>query len=350
MAFRDVIGHRRLIGLLTRSIREQSLPPSLIFAGPDGIGKRLVAISAAQALNCTAVHGGAVGHGGPGRPGRPVDDAACGVCSACTRIARGVHPDVLLIEPGDNGSIKIDEVREIVERVAYRPFEGRRRVVIINEADTLVPAAQNALLKTLEEPPSASVFMLLTSKPDALLATVRSRCPRLRFRPLDTDDVAAALMKHGKSEPEARAAAALSGGSVGAALEAAGDDLVDARDAAMRVLAQAAASDDPRRKIDGAKELLALATKSGAGGMKDREQVAVHLRAMSSLVRDVALLSAGGDAGTLANADVRPALERLTAFRGQRGVDAFAAIDRALAALDRNAGVKIVADWLVLQL
>jgi hypothetical protein len=84
--------------------------------------------------------------------------------------------------------------------------------------------------------------------------------------------------------------------------------------------------------------------------MKDRDHVAVQLRAMSSLVRDVELLSAGGDAGALANADVRPALERLTAFRGQRGVEAFAAIDRALAALDRNAGVKIVADWLVLQL
>jgi DNA polymerase-3 subunit delta' len=334
MPFRDVIGHRRLIGLLARSIREQSLPPSLIFAGPDGVGKRLVALAAAQALNCLA------------NTRSDGDQAACGVCSACTRIARGVHPDVMLIEPGDNGSIKIDQVREIVERVAYRPFEGRRRVVIINEADTLVPQAQNALLKTLEEPPSGSVFMLLTSKPDSLLATVRSRCPRLRFRPLDTDDVAAALVKHGKSEPEARAAAATSGGSVGAALEAAGADLVDARDAAVRVLAHAAASDDPRRKIAAAEELV----PTGSTGMKARDHVAMHLRAMSSIVRDVELLSAGGDAGTLANADVRPALERLTAFRGRRGVEAFAAIDRALAALDRNAGVKIVADWLVLQL
>src|SRR5665213_3322162 len=202
MPFKDVIGHRRLVGLLTRSIREQSLPPSLIFAGPDGIGKRLVAVSAAQELNCLQNAG---------------DKAtACGVCPACTRIARGVHPDVMLIEPGDNGSIKIEQVRDIVERVAYRPFEGRRRVVIINEADTLVHQAQNALLKTLEEPPSGSVFMLITSKPDALLATVRSRCPRLRFRPLDADDVAAVLVKHGKSESEAHAAAATSGGSVGA--------------------------------------------------------------------------------------------------------------------------------------
>ena len=140
-------------------------------------------------------------------------------------------------------------MRDVIDRAAYRPFEGRRRVVIIDEADALVPPAQNALLKTLEEPPSASVFMLVTSRPDALLPTVRSRCPRLRFRPLDADDVAAVLMQRGRSEAEARAMAATADGSVGRALEASAGDLVDARDVAVRVLAQAAASDDPRRRI-----------------------------------------------------------------------------------------------------
>src|SRR5438046_4527684 len=96
---------------------------------------------------------------------------SCGTCAACTRIARGVHPDVLVLEPGDTGSIKIEQVREVVDRAAYRPFEGRRRVVVIDEADALVPAAQNALLKTLEEPPSMSVFVLVTARPDALLPT-----------------------------------------------------------------------------------------------------------------------------------------------------------------------------------
>ncbi|MEI7992665.1 MAG: DEAD/DEAH box helicase, partial [Actinomycetota bacterium] len=107
--------------------------------------------------------------------------AQCGRCPVCTRIARGVHPDVLLIKPGDNGSIKIEQVRDLIERAAYRPFEGKRRVVIIDEADTLMAAAQNALLKTLEEPPSSSMFVLVTARPDALLGTVRSRCIQLRF-------------------------------------------------------------------------------------------------------------------------------------------------------------------------
>src|SRR5712692_2988036 len=200
MPFRDVIGHRRLVGLLSRSVRHETLPPSLIFAGPDGVGKRLAAIATAQALNCIA--------------GDDLSDA-CGVCAACSRIARGIHPEVLVVEPGENGSIKIEQVREIVDRAAYRPFEGRRRVVIIDEADALVAPAQNALLKTLEEPPPSSVLILVTSRPDVLLPTVRSRCPQLRFRQLGAHDIAAALVARGHAETEARVIAATADGSIG---------------------------------------------------------------------------------------------------------------------------------------
>jgi DNA polymerase-3 subunit delta' len=235
----------------------------------------------------------------------------------------------------------------VIERSGYRPFEGRRRVVIVDEADALVVGAQNALLKTLEEPPSASVFILVTSRPDALLITVRSRCPRLRFRPLDADDVARVLKARGHSDTEARTVAASAEGSIGRALEASADDLVEAREVAVRVLMQAATSDDPRRRIEAAKELVA---KTGAGGATDREQLAVHLRAMSSVLRDVELLAADGDRRALANADLGAALDRLSSYRGDRGIQAFEAVDKALVALDRNAGVKIVADWVVLNL
>ncbi len=94
--------------------------------------------------------------------------------AACTRTSSS-------IEPGETGSIKVDQVREAIDRTAYRPFEGRRRVVIVDDADAMQLEAQNALLKTLEEPPSASMFVLVTSRPDVLLPTVRSRCQRLRF-------------------------------------------------------------------------------------------------------------------------------------------------------------------------
>jgi hypothetical protein len=170
----------------------------------------------------------------------------------------------------------------------------------------------------------------------------------LQFRALDPGEIARLLVKSGRTEAEARTLAANANGSLGTALQSRAGDLVDARDRALRVLAQAAAGDDPRRRIDLAKDLLET---TGAGGAKDRDQLANHLRAMSSVLRDIELLSMGHDElAPLANADVRPALDRLGAFRGQRGLDAFAAVDRALVALDRNAGVKLVADWLVLQL
>ncbi|MEQ1731808.1 MAG: hypothetical protein ABL982_25830, partial [Vicinamibacterales bacterium] len=188
MPFRTIIGHRKLIALLSRSIGRESLPPSLIFAGPSGVGKRMAALATAQALNCLApITSG---------PADSPDVDACGTCAACTRIVRGIHPDVLMIEPNDKGNIKIDPVREAIRQSGYRPFEGRRRVTIIESADGLDATGQNALLKVLEEPPASSVFILVTALPDTLLVTVRSRCPLLRFRALATDDVVSALQQH----------------------------------------------------------------------------------------------------------------------------------------------------------
>src|SRR4051812_28422227 len=152
MPFRD-LGHRRLAALLARSVARDSLPPSLIFSGPAGPDMRETALAIAQAIYCLAP----VGKGD--------DRDACGTCAACTRIARGVHPDVLVIEPGDNGSIKVDQIREAIDRAGFRPFEGRRRAVIIDQADTMMPGAQSALLKTLEEPPPSSIFILVTARP-----------------------------------------------------------------------------------------------------------------------------------------------------------------------------------------
>jgi DNA polymerase-3 subunit delta' len=307
MPFSDAIdsgaraGNRRLIALLARSVHRGMLPQSLIFSGPAGAGKRQTAVATAQAINCLSPRG----------EGESYD--ACGTCAACTRIAQGMHPDVVIVEPGDSGSIKIEPIREVIKAAGYRPFEGRRRVVIINEADAMAASPQNALLKILEEPPPSSVFILVTARPDMLLPTVQSRCQRVRFQ----------LVEQG-------------------ALDA------DVVEVARRVLELAAASDEPRQRIEAAKELL---VNTGAGGREDREQLASHLHAMASLIRDVELLSSRGASAGLANPGVRPEIERLTkAYRGKRGLSAFESVDRALAALNSNASVKIVADWLVLKL
>jgi DNA polymerase-3 subunit delta' len=252
---------------------------------------------------------------------------------------------VLVVEPGDSGSIKIEQVRDVIDRAGYRPFEGRRRVVIIDQADALGANAQDAILKTLEEPPSASVFVLVTDRPDMLLPTVRSRCQRLRFGPLSPGDVAAVLVRdHEMSAAEAHAAAAAAGGSIGRALDGSAEDAIDARDAAAALLKGAAATLDPLRRLQGAKALVGT-------GTADRDELARRLLAMSSLIRDLGLLQSQADDRTLANADLKPQLQSLLrSFDGDRTLQAFSVVDRALWALDRNASPKIVADWLALNI
>jgi DNA polymerase-3 subunit delta' len=341
MPFRDVTGHRTLLALLSRSIAADRLPPSLIFSGPFGVGKRLVAVATAQALNCLRPRLDEADPGGV----RAVD--ACGTCAACRRIARGVHPDVVAVEPNDKGNIRIDTIRDVIDRAAYRPFEGRRRVSIIDQAEALEAGAQNALLKVLEEPPSGSVFLLVTSMPDLLLPTVLSRCPQLRFKPLAAADVVSALVAKGRSGPDIHAVAALANGSIGQALEATSDELNAARHVAAHVLLEAVASDDARRRIEAAKQLV---VRTGGPASSERDQLAVHLRAMSSLIRDASMLALCGDRSILANPDLDATLARLASFAGDRGRRAFEAVDQALAALDRYTNAKLVADWLVLRL
>jgi DNA polymerase-3 subunit delta' len=337
VAFREIAGHAHLLGLIAAASKRGTLPPSVIFDGPEGVGKRTAAAALAQAINCPQ----------PVR-GVEIDGAdACGVCASCKRIARGVHADVLVIEPGDTGTIKVDQVREAIDRAAYRPFEGRRRVVIVDVADAMVPEAQNALLKTLEEPPAGSMFVLVTARPDMLLPTVRSRCQRLRFGRLSPGDVAGVLIQaHGYEPAAAHAAASAADGSIGAALEGASGEFTDARDAAVQLLASAAGSTDPRRRLDAAKALGA----AGRGSV-DRDGLGRRLRALASMIRDLGALRASVDERSLANADIKAQLSGLLkAFDSERTLRAFAAVERALAALDRNASPKIVADWIAFQL
>ncbi len=334
MAFREIAGNRHLLDLVAGAASRGTLPPSLIFAGPAGVGKRMTAVALAQLMNCL-------------QPDTFDRLDACGACAACKRIARNVHADVLMIEPGDTGAIKIDQVRDAIERSAYRPFEGRRRVVIVNDAEALNAEAQNALLKTLEEPPTASTFTLVTARPDMLLPTVLSRCQRLRFGRLSPADVADVLMRnHEYSETDAHAAASLSDGSVGRALEGGTDEVVDAREAATELLEAVATTSDPWRRLGGAKALA-----GGARGGSDRGELARRLYALSSIIRDLTVLLSRADERSLANTDLRARLERLQrSFDRDRALRAFSAIDRALAALDRNASPKIVADWLAFQI
>jgi len=182
----------------------------------------------------------------------------------------------------------------------------------------------------------------VTSRPDVLLPTVRSRCQRVRFGPLSPSEIAAVLVRDHEVLPaDARAAAAAADGSVARALERDVENATTARDAAAQLLASAASTADPRRRLDAAKAMSA--------GAAERDALAERLHALSSLLRDIGALHSGVGDEALANADLKKALASASrAFDVDRAVAAFAAVDRAIAALERNASPKIVADWIAL--
>ena len=340
MTLREIIGHRRLTTLIARAIERESLPPTLLFAGPSGVGKWAVARATAQAVDCTEQV----------KPAGELAIDACGKCRACDRIARGVHVDVVMLEPDDRASIKIDPVREMLSKIGFRPFEGRRRVVLIREADSLEPESQNALLKSLEEPPPGTMFILTTAIPGALLPTVRSRCMRLRFGRLTAGEVAAGLTRdHEYTDSEAREAAPLADGSLGQALALIDNDLTMFRELAMGLLRNSAGRADTQSRVQAAST---LHTGSGASKKeRTREDVAIVLRLMASMLRDLEAINAGADRAVLANPLLTGDLEALArAYSGDRARAAFGAVDRALIALERNAGTKVVTEWLAVQM
>jgi DNA polymerase-3 subunit delta' len=287
VSFDSVVGHERVRALLARSIRAGRLPPALLLTGPDGVGKRALALAAARALVCET------GRGDP-----------CETCSACSRAARGLHPDVFLIEP-ETATIKIEQVRDMAREVLALPFEGRARGFVVDEAHVMTEQASNALLKSLEEPPATSHVFLVTASPQALLPTIRSRCQTLRFGPLPSALLESYLRERaGLSPEEARLRAALSGGSIASALAFDSEAYRTSRNDLLALLERAGR--------DGALERMEAAQR-----LADVEDPALALTTLRALLRDALLLRSGAAPGSLLNADVEARL--LAVARGPLG-------------------------------
>lgn len=213
MSFQNISGHTKEIRVLKNAIQSNRVAHSYLFAGPEGVGKRLAALAFAAALNC--VEG---------------DGDSCGACGDCALMANGTHPNLMEIWPSDkdgerspDGLIRIDRIRDVQNAVKYRVDRGKK-AVIVDSADRMMPAAANAFLKTLEEPPADTVIILITSRPADLLPTILSRCQRVNFRPLSAEEISSFLAgETGVSDDDARAAARLSGGSVSKALSLIGE-------------------------------------------------------------------------------------------------------------------------------
>src|SRR5215207_4892433 len=205
---------------LQEAIRGERIGHAYLLSGPTGVGKAATARAFAQALCCTDIE----------RSDRSVP---CGLCRACRNVQRGAHPDVetfsldgqamLADKPGRGSTITIDTVRRLRSSGALFPLESDRRILIVDDAETLLEPAQQALLKTLEEPPQGVTLMLLADEPDVLLETIRSRCQEVALRPIPQAAVAQALQRRGIDDSLATEAAELSRGCAGWAVAAVAD-------------------------------------------------------------------------------------------------------------------------------
>ena len=201
--FESILGQDGPIRIITRLLKKGKMPHAFIFTGIEGVGKRMAALALAMAANCTAL------------PDQSNEDAkwACGVCRSCRKILSGSHPDLLIVAP-DGPMIKIDQIRKLIQTLSLKPFEAKTRVVIIQESHTMNPAASNALLKVLEEPPNHTVLILTALQTSDLLPTIVSRCRQIRFNPLSQQTIQFLLEKNCRlSTDQAAMIAAMAGGS-----------------------------------------------------------------------------------------------------------------------------------------
>jgi DNA polymerase-3 subunit delta' len=290
MALHDVKGQDRAVGALTAALAKRCVHHAWLFHGPEGVGKELAAVGLAQALTC---------------PDRPFE--GCGACSSCRRVETRNHPDVTWVMPEEemvrrglagrsdfsatpSREIKIEQVRKLQERLAFRALEAPHKVAMLITAHAMNTNAQNALLKTLEEPPRDTVLILVSSAPDRLLPTIRSRCARAPFGPLP-EAFLAERVKAARTCDDATAAmvAAMAGGSLSRALAFDPDTLAKRRSIIERF--EALGPKDARGWLE-------LAETLG----EDRVTAEAALDVLQVWLRDVAVAQAG--AGRLVNEDL----------------------------------------------
>jgi len=330
MPFAEIIAQERALSSLRAALRRGTLHHAYLFSGPEGIGKARAARLLAQAANCEAGTGGPAGY----------REDPCGKCGPCHKIATGIHPDVTVLSEeramvkagrweaksgrAPSRDIVVDQVRDLVDhRLSLRRYEGRRRFVVIDPADAMNPQAQNALLKTLEEPPDDTTLVLVASAADSLLPTIRSRCLRVPFGPIPADEIVRRLEAEGHAPDRARLAAALCGGSLGKALALDDEELGERREVLERVAALR--PDDPMGWLELAR----------AGGEK-REETEALCELLLVWLRDVAVAQAGGDGLALLDlsASTRRVADSVSPAEALRRRDE---VGRTLAMLRQNA-------------
>ena len=322
MTFGALVGHDRAVRLLRGAAASGRPAHAYLVSGASGLGKRTLAGAFTASLLCDA----------------PVDGEPCGRCAQCTRVASGTHPDVLVVRrEAERRDIRTEQARELTRWFVLRPLMAARKVAIVEDAECLNEHGQNALLKTLEEPPGASVLVLLASEESLLLPTVRSRCQRIRLEPLSPDSIERILADRGVAADVHATVVPRAEGSPGRALALAAEPNDEAR---RRMLAQLAALDRAS-----AADLSATAQALG------RDDVGVALETAVSWYRDVLDVAAGGPEAPVRNvelaAPVRAAARRAGVERTLRALET---VCDTIRAIDRNANRTLALETMLLAL
>lgn len=290
MPFRDVCGQDRAVRLLRSAWAGGRLAQAYCFTGPPGVGKRTTAVALAQAVKCLSPVATPAGGEGPD---------ACGACRACTLIAAGQHPDVTLIAPEEKTVITIDQIRGVAARASLRAHAGTVKVWILDPAHEMQEPAANAFLKTLEEPPAGSLFILVTTGFSALLPTIRSRCQEVRFVPLAAEHLRTVLTRHGRNAEDAAVAVAAAGGSAERALAMNAPEVWAARTQLVEEVWSA---------LDDLPTLLDRAERLG----RDRGALEDALDSLLAFTRDASVAGIGPSGASLLSAERRAEVLRVT--------------------------------------
>ncbi len=322
MPFSDIYGHEKQVMILRQFLAAGRIPHALLLHGIPGTGKLKVAITLAQALNCLD---------------ETIHDDACGQCIACRKIERGNHPDLFFVKP-EGQFIRIAKIREIQEKMLFKPMEARVQMFIMTDADRMNSEAANALLKTLEEPLSKNIIILTTARLYQLPLTIVSRCQQLRFNPLPKDRVTAYLVKvRGLAVDLAEEIALLSGGSIGKA--------------------EKMQSQSEKSKQE---ELLALFLKKPSAARlgsfterfgQEKEEIVDNLLFWKSLLRDVLVYKTSHADDLLINAFGREAISCYAGRTEEKTIlKQIDLLDKTIWAIEHNANKQLTLDTLLIKI
>jgi DNA polymerase-3 subunit delta' len=320
MTFDQILGHEHQKEILRRGLVNGRIAHAYLFSGPDGIGKRLMAMALARAIVC-------------------LEQRGCGHCQACRKIDHQNHPDLHILEP-DGSSIKIEQVRALQRDLSLKPLEASRKICMIEQAETMTVGAANALLKTLEEPRGDTLLILLTAQPNRLLETIRSRCQPLPFTRHPNSRIQAELEKQlGIDATESHVLAALSEGSFKKAFGKDRELYLEQRRELLKTLT-GLSSGSILPILDFAEQLAA-----------DKTVLIDILEIFQAFFRDVLMTLEGRGDEELVNLDLKHKVHRVAAHENVAStLDKLDALITVRRQLDRNVNRQLAMEVLLLKL